>query len=95
MPDDDVCAHGEHLAPAAGGTCPCGMVTRVPAAPAELPGDARVRDLVARCLVDRGGVTDLAGLRRRADRVLAALAGAGLEVTPRPAVDVAVGRRSA
>jgi hypothetical protein len=39
-------------------------------------------------------VADLPDLRRRADRVLAALAEAGLEVTPR-AVQPAPGRRTA
>lgn len=93
MPHHDACAHGKHLAPVTGGSCPCGMVTRVPAA-ASASVD-RMRDLVARCLVERGGTADLPDLRRRADRVLAALAQAGLELTPRPARDAAGGRRTA
>lgn len=93
MHEDDVCAHGEHLAPETGGSCACGMVTRVPALRSVEEGPT-VRDLVARCLVERGGVADLPDLRRRADRVLAALAEAGLEVTP-TATETAAGRRSA
>ncbi len=95
MLDDDVCAHGDHRAPVTGGTCRCGMVTRVPAPRPEAPGDARVRDLIAGCLAGRGGVADLADLRVRADRVLDALATAGFVVSPRTAVDVRAERRSA
>ncbi|MGY1751695.1 hypothetical protein [Blastococcus sp. SYSU D01042] len=91
---DDACAHGKHLAPATGGCCPCGMVTRVPAARPD-PADRCVRDLVARCLVERGGAADLPELRRRADRVLAALARAGLELTPRAGRDAPAERRPA
>ena len=80
MPEDDVCARGDHRPPAAGGSCPCGMVTRVPAARTETVAGARVRDVIARCLVERGGVADLTELRRRADRVLGALSDAGLLV---------------
>lgn len=95
MLDDDICAHGDHRAPVTGGTCRCGLVTRVPASRPAAPGDARVRDLIAGCLAGRGGVTDLADLRARADRVLDALATAGLVVGPRGAVDVLAERRSA
>lgn len=95
MLEDDVCAHGDHVAPATGGTCPCGLVTRVPAARPVMDDDASLRDLVARCLVERGGVTDLPDIRRRADRVLRALAAAGVVVAPRSAADGAAGRRSA
>ena len=100
MLEDDVCAHGDHRPPETGGACPCGMVTRVPAIRPGTSGPPTARDLIARCLVERGGVADLPDLRRRADRVLRALAEAGLVVGPRPAVDlVAVGlvaeRRSA
>ncbi|WP_040337283.1 hypothetical protein [Candidatus Blastococcus massiliensis] len=94
MLDDDVCAHGDHLAPSSGGSCPCGMVTRVPVRrPAE--GHPAVLDLVARCLVEPGGVPDLSDLRRRAGRVLGALAEAGLVVGPRPLAAPALGQRSA
>lgn len=91
---DDVCAHGDHLPPVTGGTCPCGMVTRVPAARPAASGDPAVRDLIARCLVERGGVADLPGLRIRAERVLDALSAAGLVVGPLP-VDARAERRSA
>lgn len=91
MPEDDVCAHGNHVAPETGGSCPCGMVTRVPA---RRP-DTSVVDLVARCLVEPGGVPDLADLRRRAVRVLGALADAGLAVGPRAVSREAVVRRTA
>ncbi|MBN1091645.1 hypothetical protein JKP75_03085 [Blastococcus sp. TML/M2B] len=93
--DDDVCAHGDHRPPARGGSCPCGMVTRIPARTPPASADDAVRDLIARCLVERGGVADLAGLRQRADRVLGALAHAGLEIAHRPAADRAGERRSA
>ena len=93
------CPGGDHRPPATGGSCACGMVTRVP--PAQAPARPRtsvrpeVRDALARCLYDGPGdplapdVTDhrpadvrISGLlRHRADRVLAALAAAGLVVT--------------
>ncbi|SDF24994.1 hypothetical protein SAMN05660662_1545 [Blastococcus aurantiacus] len=95
MPEDDVCAHGDHRPPAAGGSCPCGMVTRVPAVRQGTTGDTGVRDLIARCLVERGGVADLPELRRRADRVLGALADAGLLVSPRSAAGGVAERRPA
>jgi hypothetical protein len=95
MLDDDVCAHGDHLAPPTGGACPCGMVTFVPADRPAASGDPAVRDLVARCLVERGGVADLPDLRLRADRVLRVLAEAGLLVARRPGTSGAVERRSA
>lgn len=94
MPDDDVCARGNHLAPATGGACPCGMVTRIPALPVARE-DSGVRDLVARCLVERGGVADLPDLRRRADRVLRALEEAGLVLGLRPVAEEVAGQRSA
>lgn len=95
MPDDDVCAHGDHRPPVAGGTCPCGMVTRVPARRPVTSSESPLRDLVARCLVERGRTADLADLRRRADRVLGALAEAGLVVAPARPAAVAPGLRSA
>jgi hypothetical protein len=80
---EDLCARGDHVAPADGGSCPCGMVTRVPAArPATVEDDA-LRDLVARSLgADGDGDGDDPDLRRQADRVLDALTEAGLLVTP-------------
>ncbi|SOC46971.1 hypothetical protein SAMN05660748_0551 [Blastococcus aggregatus] len=95
MLDDDVCAHGDHRAPVTGGSCRCGMVTRVPVARPVASGDSRARDLIARCLAGRGGVADLPDLRLRADRVLDALAAAGLEVALRPAAGLRDERRSA
>lgn len=92
MPEDEVCARGEHLAPRTGGSCPCGMVTRVPV---RRPASSGVRDLIARGLVEAGGVPDLADLRRRADRVLRVLADAGLVVGPETVVEAAVAQRSA
>ncbi|TKJ21506.1 hypothetical protein [Blastococcus sp. CCUG 61487] len=94
MLEDEVCAHGEHRAPEAGGSCPCGMVTRVPARPrGEVNGS--VLDLVARCLAEPGGVPDLSDLRRRAGRVLGALTAAGLVIGPGVASGSAIGRRPA
>lgn len=93
------CPGGDHRPPATGGSCACGMVTRVPsprvpvaAGPVVRP---EVRDALARCLYDGPGdplapdATDhrpdelrmSAMLRRRADRMIAALAAAGLVVT--------------
>jgi len=93
------CPGGDHRPPPTGGSCACGMVTRVPTAqvavrprPSVRP---EVRDALARCLYDGPGdplapdSTDhrpdelrmSAILRRRADRMLAALAAAGLAVT--------------
>lgn len=78
---EDLCARGDHVAPADGGSCPCGMVTRVPAARPAPSEDDALRELVARSLDEDGDGAD-PDLRRQADRVLDALAGAGLLVTP-------------
>jgi hypothetical protein len=93
------CPGGDHRPPPTGGSCACGMVTRVPTAKApprpEPVVRPEVRDALARCLYDGPGdplaldATDhrpdelrmSAILRRRADRMLAALAAAGLAVT--------------
>ena len=93
------CPGGDHRPPATGGSCACGMVTRVPTRPAPVrPGPLvrpEVRDALARCLYDGPGdplahdATDhrpdslrISGLLRlRADRMIAALAAAGLVVT--------------
>ena len=93
------CPGGDHRPPATGGSCACGMVTRVPSPKAPVrPGPLvrpEVRDALARCLYDGPGdplAPDLADhrpdelrmagiLRRRADRMIAALAAAGLVVT--------------
>lgn len=95
------CTRGDHRAPRDGGSCPCGMVTRIPARrpvrpPVVVPALPDVRDVLARCLYDGPGdplapdatdprpadVTISGLLRQRADRVLAALAAAGLVLAP-------------
>ncbi|TFV90765.1 hypothetical protein E4P40_07185 [Blastococcus sp. CT_GayMR20] len=94
------CPGGDHRPPSTGGSCACGMVTRIKSSkPVRtvikpiVPPD--VRDALARCLYDGPGdplapdATDprpddmrMSGiLRRRADRMIAALAAAGLMVT--------------
>ena len=100
MPPRASCPGGDHRPPSTGGSCACGMVTRIPpstprrAAPRPLVSP-EVRDALARCLYDGPGdplapdATDprpedmrMSGiLRRRADRMIAALAAAGLMVT--------------
>ena len=99
MPPRAYCPGGDHRPPSTGGSCACGMVTRVlsrapvTTAPPLVP--PQVRDALARCLYDGPGdplapdVTDhrpddvrmSAILRRRADRMIAAMAAAGLVVT--------------
>ncbi|GAA3172840.1 hypothetical protein GCM10010531_27970 [Blastococcus jejuensis] len=100
MPPRALCPGGDHRPPATGGSCACGMVTRVPTRrPARTtpPPLVRpeVRDAIARCLYDGPGdplapdasdhrPDDLrmsAILRRRADRMVAALAAAGLVIS--------------
>ena len=101
MPPRSLCPGGDHRAPATGGSCACGMVTKIPtpkpaARIASRPTvSPEVRDALARCLYDGPGdplandVTDhrpaavriSALLRQRADRMIAALAAAGLVVT--------------
>ncbi|TYP80687.1 hypothetical protein [Blastococcus xanthinilyticus] len=89
QPSDD-CPAGDHRTPDLGGSCACGMVTRIPAAPA--PANADVRDVLARCLDDGvpGPVaagTAQPGVEERVDRVLAAFADAGLVVSPELRLD--------
>ena len=104
MPPRALCPGGDHRPPATGGSCACGMVTRVmtrPPAPKPVrSGPAplvrpEVRDALARCLYDGPGdplahdATDhrpdamrMSGiLRRKAEKMLAALAEAGLVIT--------------
>ena len=98
MPPRDLCPGSDHRPPATGGSCACGMVTRIPTRAPGRPGPLvrpEVRDALARCLYDGPGdplapdVTDHRPadlrmsnlLRLRADRMLAALAAAGLVVT--------------
>ena len=85
MPLRDECPASDHRTPELGGSCACGMVTRVPAAPAARHAD--VRHVLARCLDDAaaGPLADeahAAGIDERVDRVLAAFADAGLVVSP-------------
>jgi hypothetical protein len=76
-----VCRGGDHRAPQSGGSCPCGMVTRIPARrPAPEPPGADVLALLERCLRDGPGVLDPRAselLRERAVQLLAALDVAG------------------
>ena len=63
MPPRVLCPGGDHRPPAGGGTCACGMVTRVPSRrpsvrPPVRPGPLvppEVRDMLARCLYDGPG----------------------------------------
>ena len=77
-----LCTGGKHLPPATGGSCPCGMVTRIPARkrpPAGPPPE--VLALLAQCLDDGVGALDAASaglLWARADRLMSALTTAGL-----------------
>ena len=76
------CSGGRHEAPKTGGSCPCGMVTRIlaPKRPAAGP-PPEVLALLAQCLDDGCEGFDAAAsglLRERADRLLAALTTAGL-----------------
>ena len=60
MPPRVLCPGGDHRPPASGGSCACGMVTRVPShrPPVRRPGPLvppEVRDMLARCLYDGPG----------------------------------------
>ena len=59
MPPRAVCPGGDHRPPATGGSCACGMGTRVPSRkPPVRPGPLvppEVRDALARCLYDGPG----------------------------------------
>ncbi len=76
------CSGGKHSAPQTGGSCPCGMVTRIPARKRTPVGPPpEVLALLAQCLDDGSPALDAATdglLRERADRLLAALTTAGL-----------------
>lgn len=79
------CTSSDHRAPAEGGSCACGMVTRIPVA--RMAGSTDVRDVLARCLEEgSAGASRSAdaasGLQQRVERVLAALVAAGLVVAP-------------
>ena len=84
------CSGGKHLAPKTGGSCPCGMVTRIlaPKRPAAGP-PPEVLARLAQCLDEASEGLDASAaglLRERADRLLAALTAAGLLLSVR-AVD--------
>jgi hypothetical protein len=59
MPPRVPCSGGDHRPPAIGGSCACGMVTRVPSKrpPVRLGPlvPPEVRDMLARCLYDGPG----------------------------------------
>ena len=83
------CTSSDHRAPADGGSCACGMVTRIPVA--RVAGTTDVRDVLARCLEEESAGALAGGLRsadvapvlqQRAERVLAALVDAGFVVAP-------------
>ncbi len=76
------CSGGKHTAPKTGGSCPCGMVTRIPARPRPATAPPpEVLALLAQCLADGSQAIDAASsglLRERADQLMAALTTAGL-----------------
>ncbi len=76
------CSGGKHLAPKTGGSCPCGMVTRILAPKRPVAGPPpEVLALLAQCLNDGSQALDAAAsglLRERADQLMAALTTAGL-----------------
>ncbi len=90
MFEPETCSGGNHPAPRTGGSCPCGMVTRIPAPERPAAGPPpEVLALLAQCLDDGSEILDASAsglLRERADRLLAALTTAGLLVGAR-AVD--------
>ena len=92
-----LCTGGKHLAPATGGSCPCGMVTRIPAptrAPAGPPPE--VLAMRAQYLDEWSESLEAAAsrvlreleaaasrlLREQADRLMAALSTTGLALSP-------------
>jgi hypothetical protein len=85
MFEPGLCSGGKHLAPKTGGSCPCGMVTRIPAAKRPASGPSpEVLALLAQCLGEGSEGLDAAAsglLRERADRLLAAFTTAGLSLS--------------
>jgi hypothetical protein len=82
MTESGRCSGGRHNAPKTGGSCPCGIVTMIPAPRRAVAGPPpEVLALLAQCLADGADVLDPAAsglLRERADRLLSALTTAGL-----------------
>lgn len=82
MTESGRCSGGRHNAPKTGGSCPCGMVTIIPAPRRAVAGPPpEVLALLAQCLAEGADVLDPAAsglLRERADRLLSALTTAGL-----------------
>jgi hypothetical protein len=76
------CPGSNHVPPVTGGSCPCGMVTRIPARKKPVAGPPpEVLALLAQCLGDGSTALDAVAsglLRERADRLVAALTTAGL-----------------
>ena len=85
MYESGKCSGGKHLAPKTGGSCACGMVTRIPAPQRPAAGPPpEVLALLAQCLDDGAEAVDAAAsrlLRERADRLLAAFTTAGLVIS--------------
>jgi hypothetical protein len=77
-----MCSGGKHTAPETGGSCPCGMVTRIPAPKRPAAGPPpEVLALLAQFLDDGSAALEASAaglLRDRADRLMAALTSAGL-----------------
>ncbi len=85
MFEPGTCSGGKHLAPKTGGSCACGMVTRIPAPkrPAAGPPPEDLA-LLAQCLGDGAGALDATAselLRERADRLPPAFSTAGLVIS--------------
>lgn len=82
MDESGRCSGGRHNAPKTGGSCPCGIVTMIPAPRRAVAGPPpEILALLAQCLADGGELLDPAAsglLRQRADRLLSALTTAGL-----------------
>jgi hypothetical protein len=80
MPAREECPGSDHRPPAGGGACDCGMVTRIPVG---IPATGRVdvRTVLASCLDEGVSSSGAPVVQQRVDRVLAALADAGLAVT--------------
>ena len=82
MSEHWMCSGGKHLAPMTGGSCPCGMVTRIPAAKRPAAGPPpEVMALLAQCLDGGTAALEAAAvglLHERAERLMAALTTAGL-----------------